>query len=120
MAIIKLGKVGTLLPNQEIFLGTVDVEKCRTLTITCRVTYNGSAANPVNVNLYYSPTGERFDTYPYDSIEIPLSAGETVQKTVNVDVPEDGQMQISIENLDGSVSATNVKVWVAIVRWDEK
>jgi len=109
--------VATLRPSQKVKGQVIRCDLIRTLTITCRVTYDGSATNPVRVNLYFSPNGKQWDTVPYTYFEPDLSAGETVQETAIIDMPEGGYMMFEVENRDSSVSATNIKVWIDFVRW---
>lgn len=93
--------------------------KCRTLSISARVTYNASATATARVNLYYSADGNNFDTIPYTYFDIDLTAGGTVQETKIIDAPEHGYLKFEVENLDASYTLTNCMLWYSIQSWGD-
>ena len=93
--------------------------KARTVSVTCRATYNSSATSGVQVNVYYSPDGSNFDTVVYTSYIVDLTAGSTIQETKILDVPEHGYLKFEVENLDATYTATNIKLWYSIQSWQD-
>lgn len=118
--IIPIGSIAILGISLERKLNVVELEKIRTLTITAKCTYDGSATVGAVLNLYYSPDGENWDTIPYAYFNINLTAGSTVQETHNIDAPEHGYMSIAIKNNDSSYTVTDILIFKSESNWGEK
>ena len=114
-----LRTIDSLSASGTQIIGNLDCRKVRTVTITCRATYNGSATSAVRVNLYFSPDGENYDTIPYTYFDVDVTVSVACQETAIIDFPEHGFMNIEIYNQDSSYAATNVKVWSTVVKWPE-
>ncbi len=99
--------------------GAIALVKARTLSITTRLTFNGSGTDDATINIYYSPDGSNYDTEPFADWTITVDAGETEQRTVVIDVPEHGFIYASIVNGDSSYTLTSVKMWYAIQSWEQ-
>ena len=99
--------------------GAISLVKARTLSITTRVTFNGSGTEDATVNLYYSPDGSNYDTTAFATWALTVDAGKTVQRTVVVDTPEHGFIYAAITNGDGSYTLTAAKMWYAIQSWEK-
>lgn len=91
-----------------------NLEDATSLALTGRVTYNGSSVVGVTVRVYYSPDGRNFDTVPYTSFVIDLTAGSTIQETHLLDVPKKGYFTYKVYNGEQSETATNVELWATI------
>ena len=117
MGVRKLAHVGSIAASATYEVGTVEVKNLRTLTVTCKVAYNGSATAGVRLAVYYSPNGKSWDTVPYAYFDVNFSAGATVQETHVFDMPEDGAVTVKVINNDTSYSATDVDVWFSEATW---
>jgi len=106
-----VGSIDSLALSTEKIIGNVKLYRIETFTVTTRVVYNGSATAGIRLNMYFSPDDKNYDTVPYAYYDIDLTAGGTVQETKIVDAPEQGDMRIAVENLDGTYTATSIKVW---------
>ena len=100
--------------------GAIALVKARTLSVTATATFNGSGTTDATVYLYYSPDGKNFDDTAYTSFDITVSAGNAIQRTVLVDVPEHGFMNIAVTNGDASYAITDVSVWYTIQSWEHQ
>ena len=112
--------VPVIAVSSEVKTSSVNLVECRTLSVSCRVTYNGAATSGVRVNIYYAPDGRTWDTVPYTHFDITLTAGEVVQETEIIDMPEHGAVAFGVENLDAAQTATEVKTWYSIQSWQGK
>lgn len=106
-----LGVIDNLAVSTEQIIGDVTLYRIETFTVTTRVVYNGSATAGIRLNIYFSPDGKNYDTVPYAYYDIDLTAGGTIQETKIVDAPEQGNLRVCVENLDGTYTATSIKVW---------
>jgi len=95
----------------------VPLVRARTVTITVRLKYHASATGKAICNVYYSPDGKHYDTVPIDYFDIDLSAGEVVQETGIIAVPEHGYFKVAIQNTDTNYPITDVMVWYTIQSW---
>jgi len=109
--------VASLAVSGKQKVGVISAQNLRTLTLTARVTYNASATAPVKVNVYHTPDGKVWDTVPYVSFTVTLTAGSVVQRTVNIVPPEEGTLQIEVENTDATYTATEVGVFYRASNW---
>lgn len=114
-----LRTIDSLAASGTQIIGNLDCRKVRTVSISCRVTYNASATSAVRANLYFSPDGENYDTVAYAYFDVNVTAGSTIQETGIFDFPEHGFMKVEVYNQDASYAATAVKVWSTVVKWSE-
>jgi len=96
---------------------SIPLTNCRTVSITGRCTYGGGAGTATRVSVYYSPDGSKWDTVSYTYFDITLSAGNTVQRTVIIDMPEHGYIKLGVANLDAGAAVTELDVWYSIQSW---
>jgi len=115
-----IGRINSLAASAEEIIGNIGFVKPRTMTVTARVNYNAAATAGIRVNLYFSPDGKNYDTVPYTSFDVNLTAGATIQETHIIDAPEEGYMKISVENLDAVHAAIGIYAWVTIQEWQGK
>ena len=115
---IKLGVIASLLTGVTTPIGNIQIENVRTLAITCRVKYHGSATSGVTVKCYYNHQALGIDTVPFASFVPTLTAGATVQRTVLIDSPEGQEMNIKVTNDDGTHPAGNIEIGYSVMRWD--
>jgi len=119
MAKYKLGHISSLAGGATEQLGTIDVTRTRTMTATVRVTYDGAATGAVQLKYYHIPSGQKADTVPISTETIDLTAGATVQKTVFIAAPEDGELSFVLTNTDASHAATNIDIFLTYSKWPE-
>jgi len=98
---------------------TIQLVRARTLSITCRVTFDAASDTDAVVNFYYSPDGNNWDTLVYTTFTITHTASTTKQKTVIIDTPEHGYMWIKVYNGSQAKTFTNVILWYTIQSWPE-
>ena len=119
----KINSLTSLAASATKGLGSVDCENLRSLTVTCKVKYHGSATSGITCQLKFCPnigdSEELNDSENYCSFVPTLTAGSTITRTVKVDAPEDGLLTISVKNDDGSYAATAIEVWVTESRYPE-
>ena len=113
----KVGVIASLLTGVTRDVGNIRLERARTLAITCRVTYHGSATSGVTVKLYYNQPKTGLDTVPFASFVPTLTAGATVQRTVLVDCPESSNIHVKVKNDDGTHPASDISVGASVKRW---
>ena len=106
-----IGSIDSLALSSEKDIGNVKLYRIETFTITTRVKYNAAATAGLRLNMYFSPDEKNYDTIPYAYYDIDFTAGGTVQETKIVDAPEQGDMMVSVSNLDAAQAATLIKVW---------
>lgn len=94
--------------------GSIQLVETRTLSLTVQGTAGSSVGNNLRVHVLYSPDGRSLDTDDYATFDVPYSAGNTTQKTVDLDVPEHGYIYLKLENLSSADSWSNIKVWYTI------
>jgi len=105
--------------SQSYKFSAISLDAHRTISVTARVQYHASGTGAMRVNLYFSADGIHFDTIAYTYFDVPLTAGSTQQRTGIVDIPENGYMQIAVQNIDASYSQTNIQIWVTQKQWKE-
>jgi len=92
----------------------IQLVRARTVTFTVRTTFNASATGDLRADVFFSPDGENWDTIVYTSFDIAVTAGGTVQRSVNVDPPEHGYLKMDLVNEDQTYAITNYKTWFSI------
>lgn len=117
--IFEASEIASLGTSAKKVVAHLDVGKARTVTITIKGTTNASATSGIRLNVYYSPTGEGedWDSVPFGTFDLNLTAGSKTQETHNFDVPEHGFIKIEAENLDATYTATLITIWHSIRRW---
>lgn len=99
--------------------GDIKLVKARTVGITVRETCGSSIDANTTVYVYYSPDGTNWDTEAYTSFEITYGAGETVQRTVILDIPEHGFLRVVITNGSSADTLSDVRCWYSVQSWEE-
>ena len=94
--------------------GAIPLVQTRSLSLTVQGTAGSSVGNNLRVHVLYSPDGRNLDTDDYATFDVPYSAGNTTQKTVDLTVPEHGYIYLKLENLSSADSWSNIKVWYII------
>jgi hypothetical protein len=113
------GQINSLAASGSQFLGgVIPLVRARTLSLTIRETCGAGIDANTTVGLYYSPDGNKWDSIVYTSWEITYTAGSTIQRTVIIDPPEHGYLQVKITNGSQSDVLTNIKGWYSIQSWD--
>lgn len=100
--------------------GNLDCRTVRTATITCSVDFADAGDTDFLVSLYFSPDGVHYDTISYAPFELAVDAGETVQRTMLINMPEHGYMEVKVTNQDDANAVSNVMVWPTIVKWRDR
>ena len=110
-----LGIIDSIAASGSEFIpGVVPFVRARTFSVTIRLNFAAQTSTDAEVYLYYSPDGDRWDTIEYTSWAITASAGNTVQRTVLVDVPEHGHMSIKVTNGDSGDTIDRIICWYSI------
>ena len=117
MVLVRLNDIASLKASGKQQVGTIDITKMRTLAVTAKVNYNAGATAGIKVNAYTKLENQEWDTVAIDYFEVDFTAGETVQKTNFIAVPEEGQVAIEIENTDTTYAATEIEVLASYERW---
>lgn len=96
------------------YSSSIPLIRARGVSVTGRVKFHGSATGKAVVEIYYSPDGSNWDTSPFGSFDLAVSAGAEVQITSYVVVPEHGWLMFAIRNTDSSYALTWGKIWYSI------
>lgn len=113
-----LGIISSLAASTETQIGSsIQLVRARLLSVTLRCTFNASATLGSEVNVYYSPDGNNFDSVAYATMSLAVSAGSTIQQTASVIVPEHGYLLFKVKNLSTSYTLTANKLWYSIQSW---
>jgi len=94
--------------------GLIDCRNLSAISITGRAKFNSSGTGNLTVNVYYSPDGKNFDSTAFTTLTITCSAGNTVQASKIVSVPDTGFIKITIVNADATYSASDVALWASV------
>lgn len=94
--------------------GAIPLIRARTISITLRVTCGAALNADPKVEIYYSPDGNNWDSIAYTSFTLANSAGNIIQRTVVVDPPEHGYLQVKITNQSAADSMSANKLWYSI------
>lgn len=113
-----LGRIETIAASgTDLVPGVIPLVRARTLSITTRLTFGASIDADAVVEVYYSPDGNRWDTYVLTSWAITFDTSKTEQITKIIDVPEHGHIQIKVTNGSDADTLTDVVVWYSIQSW---
>lgn len=115
----RMFEIATINASQTVSCGIINCDNTRTATFSARGTYNASATVGMTVNLYYSPDGEHYDTVPYSSFTVDLTAGSTIQESHIFDLPEHGFVHVKIANGDTTYTVTVVSLFYTVARWGD-
>jgi len=110
-----LTTVASLAASGTHECGLINCRGLKAVTITARATYNASATVAVTANVYYSPDGKNYDTVAFDSKELTVSAGNTIQASKRILTPDTGWLKIILSNGDTSYAATNLRAWASVI-----
>lgn len=119
----EFSQISSLAASTTKNLGSIDVDKIRTLTTTIKGTTNTSAILGLRLNLFYSPTGnvDEFDTQPLEFFDLDIVAASNTQRTKTFqNLPEVGKIRFQVENLDTGQAATDIKVWIGVSYWEQE
>lgn len=97
--------------------GDIPFIRARTLSISVRLTFHAAGTVDATCNLYYSPNGNNWDTIPYTTFLITVTAGAIIQRTVPIDIPEHGYMKAEVVNGDQTYAISAIQVWYTIQSW---
>ena len=115
-----LGRIELIaVSGTELVPGVIPLVRARTLSITTRLTFGAQIDADATVYVYYSPDGNRWDTYELTSWGITFDTSETEQITKIIDVPEHGHIQIKVENVSDADTITDIICWYSIQSWGE-
>ena len=115
----RLGIVASLAASGTENVGSIYTRHCRTLAVSCRVTYNASATSGITLKFYADNEEVGVDTEAFTSFVPTLSAGNTVQRTVLIDAPEGRSLLVKAVNGDATYTATNIIVGYSLARWKD-
>ena len=115
-----LGRLESLAVSASGFIpGVIPLVRARTLSITTRLTFGASIDADAVVYIYYSPDGNKWDTYCLTSWGITFDTSATEQITKILDVPEHGHIQIKVTNGSDADTLTDIVAWYSIQSWAE-
>ena len=115
-----LGRIDDIAASgTEIVPGVIPLVRARTLSITTRLTFGAQIDADAVVKIYYSPDGDKWDTYVLTSWAITFDTSATEQITKILDVPEHGHISISVTNGSSADVLTDAIVWYSIQSWAE-
>lgn len=102
--------VASIAANTESAQGTaLALTNEALLALAVRLTFHASATVGAELRVYSSPSGTNYDTIPYHTEGITLTAGATVQKTIAL-TPAPANIKVSVKNLDTAQAITNATV----------
>lgn len=116
----QLAEIPSLAASGEYSVGNINCNNTRCATLTIRGTFNASATAGIKLNAYYSADGNNYDTVAYATFTLNLSAGSTVQETHIFDMPEEGYIELKVENSDSTYTATDIRLWYAYARYGDQ
>lgn len=110
-----LGRIDSVAAaGTEDIPGLIPLVRARTMSLTVRVIFGASIDADATVYVYYSPDGNNWDSIAYTSFAITFTAGEPIQRTVLIDVPEHGHIKTKITNGSQSDTLNEVVEWYSI------
>lgn len=95
----------------------ISLVRARTVSVTFRVTFPASGAGNCTGEVFYSADGLNFDTIPFGTVTITLTAGAAVQLTAVVVPPEHGQLKFAVLNSNAN-PVTDVRAWYSVQSWE--
>jgi len=113
-----LGILSNIAASGSTFIsGVIPLVRARTLSITTRLTCGGSIDADPQMDLFYSPDGQNWDTVAYTTWTMTFTASGTIQKTAIIDPPEHGAFRVKVTNKSAADVLTDVNVWYSIQAW---
>jgi len=112
-----IGTIASLAASGTQTVGTIPINYNRSIYVTIRGTFHGSATGNLTINALYSPDGKNWDTEACDTFDLAVSAGNACQTTQALALPEHGDVLIQVENADAVYAATGISVWVSFQSW---
>jgi len=113
-----LGRIDDIVASGTVQMpGTIPLVRARTLSVTTRLTFDGTVDADTTVYIYYSPDGNKWDTLPLTSWAITFTINTTKQITKILDVPEHGHIMIKVTNGSDAGALSDVIVWYSIQSW---
>jgi outer membrane usher protein FimD/PapC len=98
---------------------SITLNRTRSLSITVEATFGGSIDADLEIDVLYSPDGNRWDTIEYTSWAIPFTVSTTQRRTVLIEVPEHGHIKLNITNGSSADTVTDINIWKTIQSWPE-
>lgn len=95
--------------------GLIDCRNLTAISITGRAKFHSSGTGNLTISLYYSPDGKNFDSTEFSTLTITCSAGNNVQASKIVSVPDTGFIKLSIANADATYSASDIALWASVI-----
>jgi len=115
-----LGRIDDIAASGTVQVpGTIPLVRARTLSITTRLTFDGTVDADTTVYVYYSPDGNKWDTIALTSWGITFTISTTKQITKILDVPEHGHIAIKVTNGSDAGALSDVIVWYSIQSWPD-
>lgn len=115
-----LGRIDDIAASGTVQVpGTIPLVRARTLSITTRLTFDGTVDADTTVYVYYSPDGNKWDTIALTSWGITFTVSTTKQITKILDVPEHGHIMIKVTNGSDAGALSDVIVWYSIQSWPD-
>lgn len=113
-----LGRIESIAASGTgIIPGVIPLVRARTLSVTTRLTFGASIDADAVVKVYYSPDGNKWDTYVLTSWAVTYDASATEQITKIIDIPEHGHIQIKVTNGSQADTLTDIIAWYSIQAW---
>ena len=112
------GVIPSLAVSASQYLGgPIPLVRARTLSVTIRETCAAGVDADTTINLFYSPDGNKWDSQAFATWTLTFSAGNTIQRTVIVDPPEHGYIQVQVSNGSAAGILTQIIAWYSIQSW---
>ncbi len=112
--------VATVGASGSSYSSPVSLVKTRALQVWGKATFNGSATSGATVKVFTSPNGSSWDTQPYATFNLTLSAGNAVQESAYIVLGEHGYVKFAITNDDSAQTLTDLKIWYSIQSWGDE
>jgi len=117
--IVPLVNVASVSASGRVYSQGIPLVRARGLSVTGRVTFHSSATAGADIEVYYSPDGKNWDTDPFGTDSITVTAGATKQSTSYIVAPEHGYVKFAVKNNDTGYALTNVMLWYTIQSWPD-
>lgn len=114
----KIGAIASLAASATQIIGNFHTGKCRTLSVSAKGTYHASATSGITIKFYIDHPDIGVDTEPFTSFVPTLSAGNKVQRSALIDVPEGANVLVKITNDDGTYAVTELAVGIILSKWE--
>ena len=96
------------------YSASIALIRARGMSVHARVLFHASATLKATIEVYTSPDGNNWDTTPYGSFDINVSAGNERQASAYIVAPEHGFIKLAVYNTDTAYALTWAKLWYTI------